>query len=320
MSYTIAKHADQDWSIDSQSYLKMAMGDFEVTSTHRYRPVVPLLSGLLANLIQQPANILWPQKELDQERILRYAFVLVNALFYSLALSLMVWSSFQLHQHLMASVVVLLALCSSRWTIYMVGIPLTDSFYLLSLSLLWIGLIHQSFPMVLISFLLGPVAKETYPLFFVVMLLPQASFISWTKKLLLLGSSLGIWVGLRYGIDLAFGPPIESSTENLMVHLQLLPENLSSLLSPNGIAQLLGTFGLFSLLFLLPFVQRKKYFQNQEFKNRLSQNSALLIIWIAIIFIHVVLSGDFSRMMFFAAPALMWLVSEIVSKQVPLKI
>lgn len=293
----------------------MANGDFKVTATHRYRPITPVAAGICAQLISTPAKFLWPNKSLDQERLLRYAFVLINATFFSLAISLLVHKIQIKTGDLIVSSIILLAMISSRWTIYMVGVPLTDSLYLLCLTILWLGLLQQSFAWVFVACLLGPLAKETFPLFLVLLFLPQSKFISLIKKATIVISSLGFWIGIRFLVDLIYGPALESTSDNLNQHLNLVPENLSALLSPNGLAQLFGTYGLFSFILFIPLIKFKEYFRNNLFKARVSEHMLLSLSWVFIVMVHVILSGDFSRMLFFASPAIVWLMADILSIQ-----
>lgn len=296
-SYPAAKHADSTWSLDSESYLKMAQGDFEVTSTHRYRLVIPLFSGGIYLLSEKALLWIWPSKSNNPERLLRMCFYLVNLIIFSLAASIIGFQLSLIFGGWWAAVFSLLVVCTSRWTVYMIGVPLTDSLYVLVLSMLWFyGIQGKNLWLVV---LLGPLAKETFILFLPLLFLFPTSHHNHLSRVGMVVASVGILFGIRWVVNFTFGPAPQNDWNNITDHISLIGDHLKLLLSFNGVGQLMGTFGLFTLVLGIPLLPFYKIYR-PSLTLKLQPYYLVLITFFVSISIHIVLSGDFSRMLFSA--------------------
>jgi hypothetical protein len=300
--YVVAKHADYSWSVDSKSYLQMAKGDYDVTVTHRYRVVVPWLAGSLYSLSSWWMQSVWPEK--DTNKLLRFCFFAVNLLFFSFAVACIANAATTLGYSGIVGLLLVLPVCSSRWTVYLIGLPLTDSLYFLSLSCLWIGLASSNPRLLYPALLLGPLAKETFLLFLPLLFLahlPGKKLIAFTFCL----AGVACLIAARWLVNVQYGPPLESDAENILQHVELIRSNVLHLFTLNGLGQVFGTFGLFGLLpfaYFIPAFRMHRHSIRQSLRPYLS----LFFGWLLVISIHMLLSGDFSRMFFFTAPPLVW--------------
>lgn len=308
--FVISKHSDASWSIDSESYLRMAQGDFNVTVTHRYRVIVPLMAGTFHTYALAAMHVVWPEK--SEVQLLRYSFFVVNLLLFALAVALLASTYAHSGESMWLGVLVALPLCASRWAVYLIGLPLTDSLYLACLACLWVGLITSNTRMLWAALIVGPMSKETFILFLPLLLAAPAL----SKKVLrsaFLAGLIGVlgMFSIRWWIDTQFGAPPENTTDNILLHVQLAGTHTLQLLSIKGIAQVFGTFGLFGLLPLVVFLPAFASFRVTIYKS-LKPLWLLIAGWLGVVVIHMVLSGDFSRMFFFASPPLVWGLGHIL--------
>ncbi|MCJ7771762.1 MAG: hypothetical protein MUP22_01365, partial [Desulfobacterales bacterium] len=65
---------------DAGSYLKLAQGQYDVLITHRYRVIIPYLSGHLSNILPKTSG-LFSGPEIDEVLRLKRSFYIVNFMF-----------------------------------------------------------------------------------------------------------------------------------------------------------------------------------------------------------------------------------------------
>ena len=227
----------------------MASGDFDVTITHRYRVVVPLLaSGLAASLSSVQKNI-WPHRS-GQSWSLQLSFMLVNLLLMS-AFGILLWEICELYQ--MASpiaIIATLALLSSRWANYSVALPLIDSLYLLAVAFTFWSLKAKNKKWLYVAIVLGVLAKESYLLFFPMLVWWWPNKNRWQAAAPLLLSVVLMWF-VRYTIDTYFMAASDAGgVQNALNHAENIVYALGRMGGLRGAGEIATVAGPFTLVML----------------------------------------------------------------------
>lgn len=299
-AYPMYRHYDFSHSLDTRSYLRLATGRYDsVNVTRRYRVLVPLAAGALARplaTLGAPAAPARPAGEWP----LRLAFYVVNCLLVSAAGALWYRTARLAGAGAGAAAVAVAAVLSSRWAAYAAGLPLTDSLYLVVFGLGYYA--GRRGPgagwAVAAALLLGPLAKESF-----VFLLPWLAWygrraLGWRGQAGALAGGLAALALVHYLVDNAAGAAPTETVTNAFSHLQNVAYSVRRLASLKGAAELFNVFGLFTLPVLgagLWPVGRRALAP-----VRGGAEAALL----AVVAVHMLLSGDVGRMGYLAAPVL----------------
>jgi hypothetical protein len=295
-AYTMYVHFDFSHSIDTQSYLRMAQGDFDVTVTHRYRVVVPLLAGAVAWPLQQVYAWVWPHRA-ESEWPVRLGFYLVNSLLLALAGLFLFQTCLLYGASFWSSLLALTAVLVSRWAVYTAGLPLIDSLYLLVFAVAAYGLKARSYRALLFCLLIGPHAKEAF-----VFLLPLLFFyghpiIPRSRQLGWYAVSALLVFGVRYLIDQQVGVGQTQSLQNALNHFSNIADSFQRAFSVKGVGELFSVFGLFTLVIIMGFTGGKA--ARQSWLPALDWP----LLWLLpIVTVHALLSTDIGRMFYLTAP------------------
>ncbi|TGE26007.1 hypothetical protein E5K00_12690 [Hymenobacter aquaticus] len=292
-AYTMYVHYDFSHSLDTRSYLSMARGEFRgVSITRRYRVLVPAVAGAVAWPVEQVYARIWPQRA-TTDWPLRLAFYLVNTLVLAGAGLLMFRGCLLYGASPGAAVLAMLAVLTSRWAVYTAGLPLVDSLYLLVFALAFYGVRSGSWVAVAACILLGPHAKESFVFLAPWLLWFGRRAMPWPRQLALLALSGALAYAVRHWIDAQVGAPPQASLHNALDHVHNLTYSLRRLLSVKGAGEIFSIFGFFWLALLAGWRSHRLW-------ARPLGGSAVALL--AVVLVHMLLSGDLGRMGYLAAP------------------
>ncbi|GAB2956338.1 hypothetical protein GCM10027048_22930 [Hymenobacter coalescens] len=296
-AYTMYVHFDFSHSSDTRSYLKMARGEFHgVRITHRYRVPVPLLARAVAWPVQQVYARVWPHRAAD-EWPLRLAYYLVNTLLLAAA-GLIIFQTCLLYGASPgAAALAMVAVLVSRWAVYIAGLPLVDSLYMLVFALAVYAARSGSAAALLTCILLGPHAKESFVFLAPWLLLFGGRALRWPWQLAALLVSAGLAYLVRHWIDAQLGAPPQESVQNALSHLENLGYSVRRMLSPKGVGELFSIFGFFWLALLVAL--RRPASGPVRWWQELGWPAVGLGL---VVLVHMLLSGDIGRMGYLMAP------------------
>ena len=303
LAYPMYVHYDFSHSSDTRSYLRMAAGRFDsVRITHRYRVLVPAAAAVVAAPVAKLYARVWPQRPAGLWP-LRFAFYLVNCLLLASAAACWFNAARCVGASPIAAALAMLAVLTSRWAVYGAGLPLTDSLYLLVISLGYYAVRRGSggaWALVL-ALVLGPLAKESF-----VFLLPWLFWfgrptLPWTRQAWAMAVGLAALIGVHRWVDAHIGIAADQSVSNALEHVDNIAYSIKRAASPKGIGELLSIFGFFAFIPLIAFwLQKRKRGETQTsiFANLGLSETSLA----AVVAIHMLLSGDLGRMGYLFAP------------------
>ncbi|RSK47297.1 hypothetical protein [Hymenobacter rigui] len=295
-AYTMYVHYDFSHSLDTRSYLSIARGKFEgVNITRRYRVLVPMAAAALAWPLEQVYAHIWPRRAAS-EWPLRLAFYVVNSLLMAAAGLLLFRTCLLYGASPPAAALAVAAVLVSRWAVYMAGLPLVDSLYLLVFALALYGARSSSAVALIAVYLLALQAKESAVFLVPWLLLYGRRALGWPAQLIWLMVGGGIALAVRLWIDSQLGAPPTASVHNALAHLENIVYSLRRLFSLKGAGEIFSIFGFFSLLLVAGLRSRAS---RRQWLPHLGWPEVGLLLIVAV---HMLLSGDLGRMGYLAAP------------------
>ena len=301
LAYPMYVHFDFSHSPDTRSYLRMAAGQFDsIRVTHRYRLLVPAAAAIVAAPIAKVYGRVWPQRPAGLWPR-RFAFYLVNCLLLAAAGACWFNAARLTGASASAAALAMLTLLTSRWAEYAAGLPLTDSLYILVFGLGYYAVRRgpEGSWALVVALLLGPLAKESFVFLLPWMLWFGRKALPWSRQLLALAGGLVALFIVHYWVDKQVGAPASQSVSNALEHFENISYSLKRAASPKGLGELLSIFGLFTLIVPIGFWLEKRRNASSIFSTLGQAEAALL----AVVGIHMLLSGDLGRMGYLAAPA-----------------
>ena len=309
-AYTMYVHYDFAHSLDSRDYLSIARGEFRGQSiTRRYRVLVPAAAAAVAWPLEKVYARIWPQRAAT-DWPLRLGFYLVNTLLMA-AVGVVLYATARRYGAApAAAALAVVVVLSSRWAVYLAGLPLVDSLYLLVFALAFYAVRARSGAALLAVLGLGPLAKESF-----VLLVP---WLLWWGRPALPGWRLpaalalgaGLALAVRHWIDLQAGAPFAASVSNAVSHVENLRYSLGRLLSVKGAGEIFSIFG-FGWLALLAG-GRGPANGRREWLARLDAPALSLL---AVVVVHMLLSGELARMGYLAAPVFAVVLALIIEQR-----
>ncbi|PJJ58759.1 hypothetical protein [Hymenobacter chitinivorans] len=300
----LANHSGR-YTIDEQSYLQMAQGNFDVNVTHRYRIIVPLVAGAIARIGAGPARAVLG----TDESVLSGSFFLVNTLLLAGA-GLYLYRLARAHGAAAGSSLIgMAAVLTCGAAAYVTGFVLVDSAVVLMVVLLYYALTVRSAPLLLAVILLAPALKESLVLFLPVVVL-YGGFVPLWQRLVTMLCAAALVAGLHAVVDALAPPAALGSVVNALRHGYNMLSNLRWLLSARGLFICSGVYGLFNLVVLAGFWGGKSAIE--QWLPRL--RGSLVLCVLAIVVVHMLLSGEMSRMLLLAAPVVSTAVALIVDR------
>ncbi|SHJ36141.1 hypothetical protein SAMN02745146_2916 [Hymenobacter daecheongensis DSM 21074] len=304
-AYLVLANHPAGYTGDERSYLHMAQGHFEVPVTHRYRVILPLLAGALAQGLHLITGLVSPSAQPP----LGISFFLLNGLLLALA-GLFVFRTARAHGAAAGPALIgMAAVMTCGAATYVTGLVLVDSAVVLAVVVLYYALTIRSGPLLLAAMLLGPVLKESFVLFLPLALL-YGGFVPWGQRLLALLGAAGLLLGLHALVDSWAPPAAVGSVANALNHGRNVVSNLRWLFSARGLFICSGVYGLFNLVLLAGFWGGRSAIRT--WLPRLQAGPAILTL--LVVLAHMLLSGEMSRMLLLAAPVVATAVALILDR------
>ncbi|UOQ73532.1 hypothetical protein [Hymenobacter cellulosilyticus] len=231
-AYLLLVNHPPAYTVDEQSYLRMAQGNFLVPVTHRYRVVVPLLASGLAHGTRGLANLISPANKPP----FGFSFFLVNALLLAGAGLLAFRSAVAAGAATVPALLGMAALLTCGAATYVTGLVLVDSALVLVVALLYYALHTRSAVALLLAAALGPVVKESFLLFLPLLVL-YGGFVPWWRRLLAVLCGLLLLAAVHWAVDAQITGASSSggSLTNALSHSRSIVSNLGWLFSPRGL-------------------------------------------------------------------------------------
>jgi hypothetical protein len=295
-AYTMYVHYDFSHSLDTRSYLQMARGEFKgVSVTRRYRVLVPAAAAVVAWPLEQVYTRIWPQRAAT-DWPLRLAFYALNSLLMA-GTGLILYETCRLFgASPAAAALALVAVLCSRWAVYITGLPLVDSLYMLVFALAFYAVRSGSKGALVAVLLLGWMAKESFVFLAPWLLVFGRRTLVWPAQLAWMALGAALTFGVRYWIDTRIGAPPAESVQNALNHFENITYSLRRLLSVKGIGEIFSVFGFFWLALLLGWRQGER---RARWLTPLGWSG---VAFVAVVLLHMFLSGDLGRMGYLAAP------------------
>jgi hypothetical protein len=314
-AYTMYVHYDFSHSLDTRSYLRMARGEFAgVSVTRRYRVLVPAAAAVVAWPLEQVYARVWPQRAAT-EWPLRLAFYLLNTLLMA-GTGLVLYETCRLYgASVAAAALAVVAVLCSRWAVYISGLPLVDSLYMLVFALAFYAARSGSVVALVAVLLLGWQAKESFVFLVPWLLVFGGRALTWPKQLAWLALGATLAFAVRHWIDTRIGAPPTESMQNALNHFQNLGYSLRRLLSVKGLGEIFSVFGFFWLALLLGW--RGGPNRRALWLAPLGWSGATFG---AVVLAHMFLSGDLGRMGYLAAPVFAVAFALAITRQLESKL
>ena len=296
-AYTMYVHYDFSHSIDTRSYLRVARGEFRGNSlTRRYRVLVPAVAAAVAWPLERVYARIWPQRA-TSEWPLRLAFYLVNTLLLAAA-GLIIFQTCLLYGATpAAALLALVAVLTSRWAVYLAGLPLVDSLYVLVFAFGFYAARSGSRAALVACILLGPLAKESFVFLAPWLLVFGQRALRWPWQLLWLALAGALTYAVRHWIDVQAGSEPQASVQNALNHVENISYSLHRLFSVKGAGEIFSIFGFFTLVLLLGLRGGQPNWR--PWLNPLGWAS----LWLGlVVVVHMLLSSELARMGYLFSP------------------
>jgi len=190
----------------------------------------------------------------------------------------------------------LAAVLSSRWAVYLAGLPMVDSLYVLVVTLAFYAARSGSRTALVCCLLLGPLAKESFVFLVPWLLVFGRAAGRWPLQLALLAVTVALTYAVRYWIDTQAGTPPAASVGNAFRHFENIGYSLRRLFSVGGVGDLFSVFGFFWLLFLLGLRNAADW---RHWLRPLGWAGGTFLL---IVLLHMLLSGELGRMAYLGSP------------------
>lgn len=302
-AYTMYVHYDFSHSIDTRSYLSIARGEFMGQSlTRRYRVLVPAAAAVVAWPLARVYARIWPQRAAT-DWPLRLAFYLVNTALLATAGAVLYRTARLYGAPPAAAALAMLAVLSSRWAVYIAGLPLVDSLYVLVFALAFYGVRARSAGALAAVLLLGPLAKESFVFLVPWLLWFGRAALPWPRQLGWLAAGGALALAVRLWIDARAETPPAASVTNALAHVQNIAYSLRRLFSGKGVGEIFSIFGFFWLALLAG--------------GRCDWGVPLGVAagWFGIVVaVHMLLSSELARMGYLAAPVFAVALARVLTR------
>lgn len=289
---------------DIRTYLGLAEFDLDQNPVRKYRVIVPFLAAGVNFVFSPVFNALAPATFPGPDFSLCISFLVVNSVLMSL-FGMLVYQLCRAFgvSHLAAGVGVL-GVLTCRWTAYLAGLPLVDSLYMVVVALTLLAIQTRNEKLAVIAIFLGPWAKEAF-----IFLAPLLFFFSgmnkW-KQVLLFFLSACLVFAFRYGMDSMTGSTVNMGLQHSFSHWQYIPDALVRLFSFHGLYEIFSVVGIWGICFLFLF--------KRQVRETVKKNTKMyLILFLGIVLVHILLSGELARMLYIATPVMAIWISVIVS-------
>lgn len=298
-SFNTFRHFDFSYSVDTKSYVKMANGDFNVTVTHKYRFVAPILAGSIKKIFHLKSdteNQFWGD---------RVAFFIVNSILISLMCLILLHFLKMFGLSTFSAFLSVISLSLSRWFQYIDGLPLVDSLFLLAIIMLLYGVYKPNLYLLFASILIGFLAKESFLLFLPILFISKSPYKLWLLAWIVAVGALVFYVRTYINLHFPYSPSKLDALDNILDHIHNIVYSIKLILSIKGFFDLFFVFPLFVPIMLLMVWHR-------SLVNILKSIDYTIYFILFSVFVHVLLSGDIARMAFLAFPLVALLTGKAI--------
>ena len=307
-AYTMYGNAKLGHSTDPQSYLSIARGEFAGQSlTRRYRVLVPAAAAAVAWPVEKVYARLWPQRA-TADGPLQLAFYLVNTALMALV-GVVLYGTCRLYGASPAAAALgMVAVLSSRWAVYLAGLPLVDSLYLLVFAAAFYAVRARSGVVLAVVLVLGPLSKESFVFLVPWLLWFGRPALAWPRQLAWLALGGALALGVRHWIDARVGAPLSASVGNALSHFNNISYSLGRLFSAKGAGEIFSIFGFFWLALLADW--------RRESEPTWWASLGWPALWLGVVVgVHMLLSGELARMGYLMAPMFAVALAQIITQR-----
>lgn len=293
-SYNAFLHYNFPISQDGRDYFEMARGNYNVEKIHRYRAIIPLTVELISIPISKVYKHIWPYRAEDAWP-LRFGFFIINTMIMAISSLFLFLICKSYGTGFFPALITTIMIISCRFTTYFAGLTLTDSLYYFMIIIMMYGLKKRNAWMISLAIIIGPLSKESFFLFYPLIFFFGSigkfkQFMLYVFAILLLGAT-------HYLIDNQVSHSLYSSVAIAADHLSNIKYTFSRLFSIKGFFEVFSVLGLNFIVLFMGFLGGK-----QKINLWLQYVDLPLVILFLLILIHMFLSSDIARMLFFAAP------------------
>ncbi len=306
-SYNTYLSCERFYNPDSETYLNIARGHFTDQSLIRkYRIIIPALAAAASYPIATVYYKIVQDKRSNYDWPLLTGFYLVNSFIMALSALLIFLIMQEKGISERASFIGLVTfLAGGRWASYTAGHPVTDSLTILCIAGMVYGMISQKNRILFISIVIGLISKESFALFFPLLIL----FSKKNNRLTILAGivfSLLCYLGIKFQIDSISSTTSTASLQEAFDTIQSIKISIGKLFSVKGMADLFSVYGFFSL-----FLITGLFFAN--FRKQIKiQCNAFFWVFASIILAHLLLSTELARMFFLGSALFVPLIASSV--------
>ncbi|WP_462317844.1 hypothetical protein [Marinilabilia sp.] len=290
-------------NVDCVTYLGLAEFEFDQYEVRKYRILVPFIASGLDYLFGGVFDYLAPWT-FEGDFSMGMSFLIINNLLFSLAGVFVFRYIHHLTGHLFASFAGVISVLTCRWTGFLAGLPLVDSFFFLILVMVLLGLRTRNLRLILWSVFLGPWAKESF-----IFIAPIIFFYAPLKKkkqiLYFLVSGILVFTS-RFLIDYYSGASSIAAIEEDFDHFNNIAVSLRRLFSFHGLYEVFSVTGFWVLL-LIPAIL------NRNLKTHLLSLRGFEWWYMVSVLFQAIISTEIARMLFLLTPLLALVWARIIS-------
>jgi hypothetical protein len=278
---------------DTISYNGLAQGDFDQSPVRRYRVLVPFAAALLDLLFGGVFDRFAPTY-FSGDFSLPFSFFIVNIFLMSL-FGLLVYRLCRAHgTTVLASLVGLIVVLSSRYTYYFAALPLVDSLFCIIVAAVLLGIKTRNDALLWLAVFLGPFAKESF-----IFIAPVLFFSHLPKVKLLTGLALSGVIVFTYRCIYDHLMTLHGTgwLDADLAHIPNLFANLPLLFSFYGLYKILINIGVWIFLPVAAWLLAA----GAKGKMRLIFQPHV-ILFLALVLVQMLLSGSMERMFYLTMP------------------
>ena len=314
---------DLSTSVDPKTYWGLAHFEFDQSVVRKYRVIIPFLVRGLYWVVSSCAQLFRPGA-LQGDFMMKTCFYVINLLSSAAWCTLAYAYVRAMKRSKAASLVVIMMIVTSFWTIFNTYAFMTDSFYCCFVALTFLAITKQNHKMLFWAIMIGPFAKEAY-----LFLLPVIFFYSNVPKLRQL-----LWFAISGALVFSFRYVFDHTTEHVWPTLQQVPISLFGWHSTISISTSLYA-DLEHFTYIDNLIHR---FEDQNYTNPLialigfwlliplggllllkgfakylgKSLKQYMLLWFLLVFLQMIISGDFSRMLYLYLPVYGFIVATAI--------
>lgn len=280
---------------DLKTYLGLANFDFNQSPIRKYRVIVPFMASGVNYVFGPLFTALAPDTFPGPDFAMCMSFLLVNCALMSVFGVLVYRLCKQYVTSQMAALTGLLSVLTCRWTLYVAGLPMVDSLYMVVTGLTLLGIKTKNTKLLIIAIFLGPWAKESF--IFIAPLIFFFAPISKWRQLVLFAVSATLVFSFRYYFNTLSSGTDGIGLQNNFHHVSNAAASIKRLFSFHGVYEVFSVPAVWSLLFV--FLLKK------EIRMAVVQKTETThVLFLGIVLVHALLSTELSRMFYIATPVL----------------